>query len=231
MRATELYRQAAEKGVRSGQARYGLALLEGRGVARDLQDGEVLAAQGGACRRPGGGGAGRHALCARRRPAAQSHGGRPVVPARRRCRAQDRGAHDGGAAPHRRRRAARSGRGRAMVPRLRRRRGRAGAPRPRGARAEGAGGAGRLRAHPRVVRAGGEPRATWSRHTTTASASPRAWASSATTCRRRSGCAAPPKAWSTRSIWYGRMLAEGRGVEANAEEGARLDHAGRQYSA
>ncbi len=38
--AARLYKQAAEKGVRSGQARWGLALMEGRGVARDPTTGE-----------------------------------------------------------------------------------------------------------------------------------------------------------------------------------------------
>ncbi|MEO8715322.1 MAG: tetratricopeptide repeat protein, partial [Acetobacteraceae bacterium] len=39
--ATELYRRAAEKGHRSGQARYGLALMQGEGVTANLVDGET----------------------------------------------------------------------------------------------------------------------------------------------------------------------------------------------
>ncbi|MEO9190145.1 MAG: SEL1-like repeat protein, partial [Acetobacteraceae bacterium] len=39
--ATELYRRAAEKGHRSGQARYGLALMEGAGIAANPVDGET----------------------------------------------------------------------------------------------------------------------------------------------------------------------------------------------
>lgn len=38
--AAELYRQAAEKGVREAQLRWGTALLEGRGVARDTEAAE-----------------------------------------------------------------------------------------------------------------------------------------------------------------------------------------------
>jgi TPR repeat protein len=39
-RAGDYYKQSAEKNVRSGQARWGLALLEGRGVARNPIEGE-----------------------------------------------------------------------------------------------------------------------------------------------------------------------------------------------
>ncbi|MEJ0045034.1 MAG: hypothetical protein WDN04_01940 [Rhodospirillales bacterium] len=38
--AATFYRQAAEKNVRSAQARWGLALLEGRGVAKNPVEGE-----------------------------------------------------------------------------------------------------------------------------------------------------------------------------------------------
>src|SRR5690606_6333639 len=38
--ATELYRLAAAKGLRSAQARYGFALMHGLGVERNLQEGE-----------------------------------------------------------------------------------------------------------------------------------------------------------------------------------------------
>jgi TPR repeat protein len=38
--AADLYRRAAEKGCRSGQARWGLALIEGRGVERNPTEGE-----------------------------------------------------------------------------------------------------------------------------------------------------------------------------------------------
>src|SRR6202043_3045424 len=38
--AADLYRQAAEKGNRSGQARWGLALIEGMGVERNPTEGE-----------------------------------------------------------------------------------------------------------------------------------------------------------------------------------------------
>jgi TPR repeat protein len=38
--AATYYRQAAQKGVRSAQARYGLALMQGRGAPQDTQEGE-----------------------------------------------------------------------------------------------------------------------------------------------------------------------------------------------
>src|SRR5262249_26969249 len=38
--AALLYRRAAEKGVREGQLRWGLALLHGRGVERDIDEAE-----------------------------------------------------------------------------------------------------------------------------------------------------------------------------------------------
>jgi TPR repeat protein len=52
-KATEFYKQAALKGMRSSMARYGLALLEGAGVERDLVEAETwlrrAALQGDPC--------------------------------------------------------------------------------------------------------------------------------------------------------------------------------------
>ena len=52
--AAELYRQAAEKGHRSGQARWGLALMEGHGGRRQPDRGRIVAAPRRAGRRSGG---------------------------------------------------------------------------------------------------------------------------------------------------------------------------------
>ena len=95
-----------------------LALMEGRGVARDPQAGECWLRRAGAGRRPRGGGDDRRHLCPRRRVAAQPRRGGDVVPPRRRGRpprGRPRARH---AAPDRRRRAARPRRGGALVPRL-----------------------------------------------------------------------------------------------------------------
>ena len=155
--AAELYRQAAEKGNRSAQARWGLALMEGRGVRSEPDRGRILAAQG------------------RRWPAIREAAalvgdlyakGGPLPPNyaeaamwfRRATEAGHKGAARalGHAVSDRRRRAARPAGGGALVPHLRRGR------RQQGAQVDLANlllkGTARQQdahPHPRMVRAGG----------------------------------------------------------------------------
>ena len=82
-------------GNRYGQARWGLALMEGRGVERDASEGESWLRRAALAGRSGGRGAGRRSLCQGRRAAAQLCRGGDLVPPRRRSRASRRGPRAG----------------------------------------------------------------------------------------------------------------------------------------
>ena len=195
-RRRNCYRQAAEKGNRNGQARWGLALMEGRGVEPNPVGGRVLAAARGAGRRSGSRGAGRRSLRQGRQAAAELCRGGDVVPPRRGGGA--RGAaralgllHLTGAG-----RAARPGGGGALVPHLRRGRRSQRAGRSRQLRAARARATPEDLGHAPANGSSRPPRpATWSPPSISASAWPRASASSGTSARPRNGCAAPPTAW------------------------------------
>ena len=98
-------KQSAEKNVRSGQARWGLALLEGRGISRNPVEGESW------LRRAANAGDREAAalvgdiLRPRRRLAAQLRGSRHLVQPRGRSRPRRISQGVGPAIPHRRWRA------------------------------------------------------------------------------------------------------------------------------
>ena len=193
--AAQLYRQAAEKGVRSGQARWGLALMEGRGVARDptageswprraanAGDGEAAALVGDLYAKGGDlpPNYAEAAIWYERAAAGRAFGARPAPSA---CSTSPAAA--------------------SPATRTMRRDG--SAARPSWATAprrptwptwcSPARASGRTRSAPGSGSSRRRPAAIWSRRSISASASPRAWASSATSARPRCGCAAPPTGW------------------------------------
>src|SRR5213075_199515 len=74
--AAEFYRRAAEKGHRSGQARWGKALMHGIGVDANPSEGETWLRRA----RSGSGGCAGRFLCDRRKSAAKSCGSSKLVP-------------------------------------------------------------------------------------------------------------------------------------------------------
>ena len=219
--AAELYRQAAEKGARNGQARWGLALMEGRGVERERR------------RRANPGCAARRWRAIRRRrrwSATCTPRGGALPPNYAEAAMWFRRAAEAG---HRRRRA-RSGlmhltgagvprdpqRGGALVPRLRRGGRRAVArPNSRNLVLQGPGRAGRRARAP----ANGSSRPPTAGDLVAAFNYGICLAEGVGVERDDAQAAQ----WLRRAadgvvnaqFWYGRMLAEGRGVEADPEEG------------
>jgi TPR repeat protein len=90
--AAEFYRRAAEKGHRSGQARWGKALMHGIGVNANPSDGETWLRRAALAGDPEAARCARRSPCDRRKPAAKSCGSSKLVPPRSRGRPQGRGA-------------------------------------------------------------------------------------------------------------------------------------------
>ena len=192
-RAAQLYRQAARKAIARLKLRWGLALMEGRGVEQDLVAGESWLRRAALAGDSAGGGTGRRSLCPERPAAAELSRGRELVSPRRRgghqaaARAlgslyltgagvpQDKG---GGALVARRRRGGRTGLASGLCQ----------------SGAAGSGRSGGSGPGCRMVRASGRLRRSRRCLQSRASAWPRASASSATSSRRRNGCATPPRA-------------------------------------